>query len=262
MRLFSFHKSLFCSSEVSPARLIWEVKATNKEVVPSAGNDRQKQKENERENCLETTEQSLKRLEWERIAGQVTPEILEAGLSAVSKGNAQQLKEIIKNKKSSLHVELENDAMAKQIAEKIVSVKDGEKITFTEAQLQWIALQTQRKMDNKEVPLDLNDALPRFYNDMSFFTDLCHDLVSHMPERLKEINSALCANNAGDLYRHAHNLKGVSSNFSAGPISRMAAQLEAIGKSGELSLAPNLVKQIETEAERLRLYCASEFGVE
>jgi HPt (histidine-containing phosphotransfer) domain-containing protein len=118
------------------------------------------------------------------------------------------------------------------------------------------------EFSSSEIPLDFSAAMPRFFNDRNFFIEMCHDLVAHMPERMREIQLALQTNNANDLYRHAHNLKGVSANFSAGPVSSLAAQIEALGKSEDITNAAALVKQLEAEAERLRQYCSTEFGVE
>jgi PAS domain S-box-containing protein len=115
---------------------------------------------------------------------------------------------------------------------------------------------------SSQIPLDFSAAMPRFFNDRKFFIEMCHDLVAHMPERMKEIQLALQTNNANDLYRHAHNLKGVSANFSAGPVSSLAAQIEALGKSEDITNAAALVEQLELETERLRQYCFAEFGVE
>jgi len=112
-----------------------------------------------------------------------------------------------------------------------------------------------------DLPLDIETALPRFFNDRSFFLEMLHDLVSHMPERMLEITNALEARNANDLFRFAHNMKGVSSNFSAGPVSRLAAVLESLGKSGDIESAGTLVRQLQIETERLCQYCESEFGV-
>ena len=112
-----------------------------------------------------------------------------------------------------------------------------------------------------EDPMDLSTALPRFFNDNSFFVEMCTDLVKHMPERLQEINQALQANNANDLQRYAHNLKGVSANFSAGPVSKLAEQIEAIGRSEDITNAGLLVKQLEAEVARLIIYCDQELGV-
>lgn len=114
---------------------------------------------------------------------------------------------------------------------------------------------------DSELPINLEAALPRFFNDRKFFLEMCQDLVAHMPDRIQAIKHALQTNNANDLFRLAHNLKGVSANFSAGPVTRLAAQIEALGKSEDTSNAASLVEQLEIEVERLIKYCETEFGV-
>jgi CheY-like chemotaxis protein/HPt (histidine-containing phosphotransfer) domain-containing protein len=112
-----------------------------------------------------------------------------------------------------------------------------------------------------ELPMNLESALPRFFNERSFFLEMCHDLVAHMPERMQAINHALQTNNTNDLFRLAHNLKGVSANFSADPVTRLAAQIEALGKSEDTTDAASLVKLLEIEVERLLKYCETDLGV-
>jgi HPt (histidine-containing phosphotransfer) domain-containing protein len=109
--------------------------------------------------------------------------------------------------------------------------------------------------------MNLESALPRFFNERSFFLEMCHDLVAHMPERMQAINHALQTNNTNDLFRLAHNLKGVSANFSADPVTRLAAQIEALGKSEDTTDAASLVKLLEIEVERLLKYCETDLGV-
>jgi len=117
------------------------------------------------------------------------------------------------------------------------------------------------EFSDAELPINLETALPRFYNDRSFFLEMCRDLVAHMPDRIQAINQALQTNNANDLYRLAHNLKGLAANFSAEPVTRIAAQIEALGKKEDISGAASLVIQLEIETERLLVYCNTELGV-
>jgi CheY-like chemotaxis protein len=113
-----------------------------------------------------------------------------------------------------------------------------------------------------QVPMDIEAALPRFYNDRGFLIEMCRDLIGHMPLRLQEIDKALKSKDANGLFRQAHNLKGVAANFNAGPVTRIAAEIEALGKTEDLTYAPELVKQLELEAERLRVFCQEQFGIE
>ncbi len=105
-----------------------------------------------------------------------------------------------------------------------------------------------------ETPLDKPAAMPRFGNDEQFFLELCHDFIMNMPMRLAELKSSLQAKDSGTFTRAAHNLKGISANFNAGPVNRIAAQLEALGRADDLSTAPALVAQLEIELGRLKEY--------
>ena len=112
-----------------------------------------------------------------------------------------------------------------------------------------------------DIPLSLEDALPRFYNDRGFFADMCKDLLAHMPDRLEAMDAAVKSNDGNNLFRIAHNLKGVAANFSAGPVTRVAGQLEALGKIEDTTDAEKLVEQLKVECDRLRLYCLEQLGI-
>jgi signal transduction histidine kinase/DNA-binding LacI/PurR family transcriptional regulator/DNA-binding response OmpR family regulator/HPt (histidine-containing phosphotransfer) domain-containing protein len=103
-----------------------------------------------------------------------------------------------------------------------------------------------------EPPLNLLSALPRFSNDRQFFLEMCHDFIEQLPARVHEMRTAQQAQDANDISRLAHNLKGVAANFSAGPLSRLAAEIETDGRQDDLTRVPSLLDRIETEIERLR----------
>jgi CheY-like chemotaxis protein len=115
--------------------------------------------------------------------------------------------------------------------------------------------------DELEVPLDIEGALPRFYNDRDFFIEMCRDLLAHMPERINTMKIALDSNDGNTLFRMGHNLKGVAANFNAGPLIRAAQQIEVLGQREDITDARVLVEKIEFETERLRLYCAEQLGI-
>ncbi|MDO9131279.1 MAG: response regulator [Anaerolineales bacterium] len=103
-----------------------------------------------------------------------------------------------------------------------------------------------------DTPLDLQMALPRFNDDRAFFLELCQEFMAHLPDQIQGMQAALKSGDANTLSRLAHNLKGISANFSAGPLSDLAAQLETLGKQEDLTAAPALLEQIEIESDRLR----------
>ncbi len=111
-----------------------------------------------------------------------------------------------------------------------------------------------------ELPMDVDRALERFGNDRPFLYQMSRDYVAGFPERIKDLKNALEAHNSNDFSRHAHNLKGVSANFSAIPVTNLCAEMEALGRQDDLSSAPKLLASLEVEQERLINYL-KEVGV-
>jgi len=107
-----------------------------------------------------------------------------------------------------------------------------------------------------DLPLNLQTALPRFNDDRKFFNDMCQEFVKHLPDRVEEMRKALAAGDQVTLTRTAHNLKGVSANFSAGPLFHLAERLEQFGRDSNLSEASALIDGIVAETDRLRTYAA------
>ena len=106
----------------------------------------------------------------------------------------------------------------------------------------------------EELPLDVPAALPRFDNDRAFFLEMCQDFMKNIPVRMDELRNSLQKGDGGTFTRSAHNLKGVSANFNAMAINRIAAQLESMGRQDELSTALPLLDQLDKEIIRLRKF--------
>jgi two-component system sensor histidine kinase/response regulator len=111
--------------------------------------------------------------------------------------------------------------------------------------------------DENILPIDFVDALPRFDNDREFMFEMCADYREHLPGRLIEMQAALEKSDATSLCRQAHNLKGISLNFSAKPIADVALILEEISQREDLTHAPELVDRLEQEVKRLEEYLAA-----
>jgi len=105
-----------------------------------------------------------------------------------------------------------------------------------------------------ELPMDIERALERFGGDRPFLIEMSRDYAAGFPERIKDIKTALETQNANDLSRLAHNLKGVSANFSAGPVTKLSDELEALGRQDDFANAPELVARLEIEVSRLLEY--------
>jgi CheY-like chemotaxis protein/HPt (histidine-containing phosphotransfer) domain-containing protein len=105
-----------------------------------------------------------------------------------------------------------------------------------------------------ELPLDVKAALPRFDNDRAFFLEMCQDFMKSLPPRMEELRNSLQKKDSATFSRAAHNLKGVSVNFNAMSVNRIAAELEMIGQQDELDASGPLLDRLDAEIVRLREY--------
>ena len=104
------------------------------------------------------------------------------------------------------------------------------------------------------VPVNFDSALSHFDGDREFMLEMFKEYKAHLPARLQEIQDALQANDPGRLGRLAHNLKGVSLNFSADAVADIALKLEELGKREDLRGASPLATQLDVEVRRLERY--------
>jgi HPt (histidine-containing phosphotransfer) domain-containing protein len=66
--------------------------------------------------------------------------------------------------------------------------------------------------------------------------------------RLAEMKAALESGNAQSLSYHAHNLKGVSANFSAIQLANLATALDDSCRAGDMEAARGLFVKVEAAA--------------
>ena len=127
--------------------------------------------------------------------------------------------------------------------ELILTTRDANKIT-----------RNPDLIEEYELPLDLDTALPRFGGDYELFIELGNEFMLNLTTRIDELESALNQKDTQSFVRSAHNLKGVSANFSAEPLRKLAAQLEILGNNNDLLDAPQLISKMKMEAIRVKKY--------
>lgn len=107
---------------------------------------------------------------------------------------------------------------------------------------------------NSDIILDIEAALVRFGEDRDFYYNLLSDFLDSLPTRLEEMRAALNEENAQMLSYLAHNLKGVSSNFSAMQVAHHSAALDDVCRANNLAEASNQLAELEAAAKRLAAY--------
>lgn len=65
------------------------------------------------------------------------------------------------------------------------------------------------------------------------------------PKLIEQIRQAIAQQDAADLKRHAHTLKGSSANLGAIAIPALSVQLEDMGRHNQLANADALFSQVE-----------------
>ncbi|HSJ86330.1 MAG TPA: response regulator [Anaerolineales bacterium] len=103
-------------------------------------------------------------------------------------------------------------------------------------------------------PINFEEALVHFDGDYEFMGSLLRQYKEQLPARVTELYAAIQENDAYRLTRLAHNLKGVSMNFSADLLVNLALHLEELGKREDLTNAWAVVSQLEIETLRLSEY--------
>jgi CheY-like chemotaxis protein len=96
-----------------------------------------------------------------------------------------------------------------------------------------------------------SDLLERIDGDLSLLSELLELFRADYLGQIRALRAALKNRDAATLQRVGHALKGALGNLSAPIASRIAGELESLGKSGETMLAGSKVKDLDDEAGRV-----------
>ena len=86
-------------------------------------------------------------------------------------------------------------------------------------------------------------------DDPEFVNRIIQRFLKETPQRLKDIRDAVLEKNFEGLQRTAHQLKGSSGQFGAGPMAQLCLNLEEFGKAKKMEEARAAVSALETEYE-------------
>ncbi len=81
----------------------------------------------------------------------------------------------------------------------------------------------------------------------AFLRELIEIYLQDTPKRLTELEQALASQDASAFTRAAHTIKGSSSNFGAGRLSKLAQEIELQGKTGSLTASAAACAGLKTE---------------
>lgn len=100
-------------------------------------------------------------------------------------------------------------------------------------------------------PVDLAAARRWVGGDRALLLELVGIFVSEASARMSELRDALATQNAKELERVSHSLKGSASILGASGLHQHCAELELAAAAKRFELAPDLLARIDAELGRV-----------
>jgi signal transduction histidine kinase/CheY-like chemotaxis protein len=125
------------------------------------------------------------------------------------------------------------------------------------------ALDSHTHLRRDDIPLKINgnhspeatvnaaELLQRIDGDRALLADLVAILRGEYPEQLRDARESIARGDAKGLERVGHALKGAFDNLSATSAAGFAAELESMGRSGNLALAGPKLMGLESEIHQV-----------
>ncbi len=108
--------------------------------------------------------------------------------------------------------------------------------------------------DKGTPPMDMARALSEFEDDKEFLDEVLDEFLSGVKGQIEILRNAVAGGDAETVRKESHSIKGGSANLTAMALSNVAADLEIIGKSGNLDSAKETLDLLEAEFVRLESY--------
>lgn len=107
-------------------------------------------------------------------------------------------------------------------------------------------------MTTSSAPFDLQASLTRLGGSHELFQSLVQFFLEDCPGLLGQLQAALDRNDASQVERAGHSLKGLAANFGAASAVQAAFKIEELGRNGDLAGSRKALPQLEAEMERLQ----------
>lgn len=112
--------------------------------------------------------------------------------------------------------------------------------------------------EEKHLPIDLDKALREFDADRELIREVLGGFLTSVRRQAETIREALKEGNAELVRREAHSIKGGAANICADDLSRVASEMEHLGKSGSLENGEDLLHKMGGEIGRLEEFNKAE----
>ena len=100
--------------------------------------------------------------------------------------------------------------------------------------------------------IDERKVLAGLGGDRELMAEVLRLFIDDSARLLREMHTAVARKNAEAIRQVGHALKGSIANLSSGTAQELAAEMEQVGKSGDLESAPGLVERLEHELTMLQ----------
>jgi diguanylate cyclase (GGDEF)-like protein len=108
--------------------------------------------------------------------------------------------------------------------------------------------------DLRTAPVELSRLREISCDDDALRAELLDLFVVSTAPRLPSLRTALESGNAALAEAEAHAIKGASAHLGAAHLGDIAFRLERASREGDLALGPPLIRELETEFERVRTF--------
>lgn len=122
-----------------------------------------------------------------------------------------------------------------------------------------LAMPTAADIDAHEsevLVFDRAGALGRMDGDEDLLQEIIAVFLADVPDRMQDLQQMLTATEASGVERIAHGIKGAAANVGAEATRAVAAEVEQLGRAGDLQQAAAAITRLEQEVERLRTQLA------
>jgi len=106
-------------------------------------------------------------------------------------------------------------------------------------------------------PINFEKALNEFVGNKSVLMRVLHGFVENAKGQIGIIRQSITDGDAERVMGEAHSIKGGAGNLTADELSRVAFEMENIGKSGGLESGTKVLKRLEKELDRLDAYIST-----
>ena len=94
--------------------------------------------------------------------------------------------------------------------------------------------------------------------DDGFLKEMIELFLTDTPARFADMDAACAAGEQQDFVRAVHSIKGASANFGADDLHEMCAEVESMGRAGQMTETTEQVHKLHAEFERVRLALLAE----